>query len=152
MSSAPAPSYETARMVRDSCLCLHIQRASRAIGRRFDDAFRPLGLTNFQFSLLMMLNRPAPLTIGELADCLAMDRTTITANLKPLQRRGLLISRGDRQDARIKQIVLTRPGRSVLARAVNIWQATNDTAKASIDSRDLSALYSSLAIIAEARP
>ena len=89
---------EITRMVRDNCLCLRVQRASRAIGRMFDDAFRPYGLTNFQFSLLMMLNRPSPPTIGGLAENLAMDRTTITANLKPLERRRLVSVHRDDED------------------------------------------------------
>src|SRR5215813_3876045 len=92
--------FEITRMVRDSCLCLRVQRASRAIGRMFDDAFRPYGLTNFQFSLLMMLNRPSPPTIGTLADDLAMDRTTVTANVKLLERRRLLTVHRDDKDSR----------------------------------------------------
>ena len=70
--------------VRDRCLCLHLQRAARAIGRRFDEALRPLHLTNGQYSLLVSLNRPAAPRIGDVAYLLAMDRTTLTANLKPL--------------------------------------------------------------------
>ena len=46
--------------VRDRCLCLHLQRAARAIGRRFDEALRESGLSHGQFSLLMALNRPDP--------------------------------------------------------------------------------------------
>ncbi|MBL8691554.1 MAG: MarR family transcriptional regulator, partial [Rhodospirillaceae bacterium] len=75
--------------VRDACMCLHVQRAARALARRFDEAFRPLDLTNGQFSLLMSLNAPNPPPIGAVAEVLAMDRTTLTANLKPLERRGL---------------------------------------------------------------
>ena len=70
--------------VRDHCLCLHVQRAARALARRFDDALRPVGLTQGQFSLLTALNRTEPPTIGAVADLLALDRTTLTANLKPL--------------------------------------------------------------------
>jgi len=81
-------------MVRDTCLCLHLQRAARAVARRFDEALRPLGLTSGQFSLLMSLNRPQPPTIGHVAGVLAMDRTTLTANLKPLVRRSPEIMHG----------------------------------------------------------
>src|SRR5919199_6973244 len=80
--------FETTLEVRDTCLCLHVQRAARALARRFDEALRPVGLTHGQFSLLMSLNRPEPPTIGSVAALLAMDRTTLTANLKPLERRG----------------------------------------------------------------
>src|SRR5882672_12378276 len=76
--------------VRDTCLCLHVQRAARALARRFDEALRPLDLTNGQFSLMMSLNRPEPPGMGPVASLLGMDRTTLTAALKPLQRRGLI--------------------------------------------------------------
>src|SRR6516225_10279835 len=100
MKSSSKVPFTISQMVRQDCLCLRVQRASRGIGRMFDDAFRPFGLNNFQFSLLMMLNRPSPPTIGGLAESLAMDRTTITANLKPLERRGLLTVRRDDKDSR----------------------------------------------------
>jgi hypothetical protein len=76
--------------VKDTCLCLHAQRAARALARRFDQALARFDITSGQFSLLMSLNRPEPPTIGAVAGLLAMDRTTLTANLKPLERRGLL--------------------------------------------------------------
>src|SRR3546814_7107052 len=78
----PDLPYAATIMVRDSCLCLHAQRAARALARRFDEVLRPLGLTNGQFSLLMALNRPEPATMGPVASLLAMDRTTLTAALK----------------------------------------------------------------------
>jgi DNA-binding MarR family transcriptional regulator len=140
------------RMVRENCLCLRVQRASRAIGRMFDEAFRPFGLTNFQFSLLMMLNRPSPPTIGGLAESLAMDRTTITANLKPLERRGLVTVRRDDNDSRVKLVALTSAGRSLLAKCVEHWQAANDAVRTSLSPNELSSLYSNLELIAQARP
>ena len=79
MSNPNALSFETTIRVRDTCLCLHLQRAARAVARRFDEALRPLGLTSGQFSLLMALNRPEPPAIGRVAAVLAMDRTTLTA-------------------------------------------------------------------------
>ena len=94
MSRAVIVPYETTLMVRDCCLCLHVQRAARALARRFDEALRLLELTNGQFSLLMSLNRPKPPGIGPVAALLAMDRTTLTAALKPLERRDLLKSFG----------------------------------------------------------
>jgi DNA-binding MarR family transcriptional regulator len=116
------PSYATTRMVRDTCLCLHLQRAARAVARQFDEALRPLGLTNGQFSLLMSLNRPEPPTIGNVAALLAMDRTTLTANLKPLERRGLVEVRIDIADRRNRRLILTRDGRDLLAEALPVWQ------------------------------
>jgi DNA-binding MarR family transcriptional regulator len=121
MSTAENVSRETTLMVRDTCLCLHAQRAARALARRFDDAFRPLGLTNGQFSVLMSLNRPEPPTLGNLASLLAMDRTTLTAALKPLERRKLVQVAVDKEDRRSRRLILTPAGRALLAKAVPIW-------------------------------
>src|ERR1043165_8979961 len=90
MSKGATVTFETTRLVRDTCLCLHAQRAARALARRFDTALRSLDLTNGQFSLLMSLNREKPAGIASVASLLAMDRTTLTAALKPLERRGLV--------------------------------------------------------------
>jgi DNA-binding MarR family transcriptional regulator len=109
-------------MVRDTCLCLATQRAARALARRFDDAFRPLDLTNGQFSMLMALNQPKPPTIAPLADFLAMDRTTLTAALKPLERRGLITISVDPDDRRSRLLRLTAKGRGLLVKALPIWK------------------------------
>ncbi|MFA6265930.1 MAG: MarR family winged helix-turn-helix transcriptional regulator [Pseudolabrys sp.] len=108
--------------VRDACLCLHVQRAARALARRFDEVLRPLDLTSGQFSLLTSLNRPQPPTMGSVADLLAMDRTTLTANLKPLERRGLIEVAVDKDDKRSRRLVITAAGRALLAKAYPIWR------------------------------
>src|SRR6266446_10610936 len=115
------PFYVTGR-VRDTCLCLHLQQAARAVARRFDAALRPLGLTNGQFSLLMSLNRPEPASIGDVSAVLAMDRTTLTANLKPLERRGLVTVTVDAADKRTRRLTLTPTGRALLGAAVPVWR------------------------------
>jgi DNA-binding MarR family transcriptional regulator len=122
MSTQDELSFETTSKVRDTCWCLHLQRAARAMARRFDAAFRPLGLTNGQFSLLMSLNRPDPASISSVATLLAMDRTTLTAALKPLERRGLVTVTIDPADRRGRQLALTPMGRRLLAAAVPIWE------------------------------
>ncbi len=120
-----SPSFETTLLVRDSCLCLHLQRAARALARRFDDALRPLGLTNGQFSLMMSLNRPEPPGMAAVASLLAMDRTTLTAALKPLRRRALVKITADPTDRRVRLMTLTPKGRRLLAQAVPIWKGTH---------------------------
>ncbi|MDB5411451.1 MAG: putative transcription regulator protein MarR family [Rhodospirillales bacterium] len=122
MSNPGELPLETTYLVRDTCLCLHVQRAARALARRFDEALRPLGLTNGQFSLLMSLNRPEPASMGSVAGLLAMDRTTLTAALKPLKRRGLVEIGADSVDRRSRRVTLTPAGRALLASAVPIWE------------------------------
>lgn len=112
-------------MVRDTCLCLHVQRAARELARRFDEAFKPLRLTHGQFSLLMSLNRPEPPNMGQVSAVLAMDRTTLTANLKPLKRRGLVAVSVDGSDRRGRRLALTEAGRELLVRATPIWKRTH---------------------------
>jgi DNA-binding MarR family transcriptional regulator len=119
--------FSTTLLVRDTCLCLHVQRAARALVRRYDEALRPVGLTSGQFSLLMSLNRPEPPNIAQVASLLAMDRTTLTANLKPLERRGFVRVGMAATDKRQRALTLTPAGRSVLAAAVPIWQRTHQS-------------------------
>src|SRR5947209_20174977 len=111
-------------LVRDTCMCLHVQRAARAVVRKFDEALRPACLTSGQFSLLMSLNREKPASLGEVAALLAMDRTTLNANLKPLERRGLLSVSVDDADRRSRRLALTSAGRALLVRALPAWQRT----------------------------
>jgi DNA-binding MarR family transcriptional regulator len=115
--------------VRNTCLCLHLQRAARAVARRFDAALSPLSLTNGQFSLLMSLNRAAPPSISSVSALLAMDRTTLTANLKPLERRGLVKVTIDDADKRTRRLGLTPAGRALLVAAVPIWKQTHTIVK-----------------------
>src|ERR1700685_172274 len=124
MSRGVLVPYETTILVRD-CLCLQVQRAARALARRFDDALRPLGLTNGQFSLMMSLNRPEPPGMGDVASLLVMDRTTLTAALKPLERRGLVKVSADPADRRGRLLMLSAKGKRLLARAVPVWERTH---------------------------
>jgi DNA-binding MarR family transcriptional regulator len=130
------PTLETTHEVRDACLCLHVQRAARALARRFDDALRPIGLTNGQFSLMISLNRPEPPGMASVAALLGMDRTTLTAALKPLQRRGLLKVTADPKDRRGRIMTLTAKGRNLLVRAVPVWRSTHAAVEALLPEGD----------------
>jgi DNA-binding MarR family transcriptional regulator len=117
--------FETTLEVRDCCLCLHAQRAARALARRFDEVLRSTGLTNQQFSLLMALNRPEPPTMAPVAELLGLDRTTLTAALKPLERRKLLVVETDATDRRSRRLRLTEAGHAALLRALPLWKQTH---------------------------
>ena len=144
MSRATDVPFETTLRVRDCCLCLHVQRAARTLARRFDDALRPIGLTNGQFSLLMSLNRPEPAGLASVATLLAMDRTTLTAALKPLQRRGLLMVAKDPADRRGRRLSLTPAGKTLLALAIPVWEQTHRDVEALLKIGDLDRLRRSL--------
>ena len=143
------PTFETTLEVRDACLCLHVQRAARALARRFDDALRPLGLTNGQFSLMMSLNRPEPPGMGAVASLLGMDRTTLTAALKPLQRRGLLKITTNAADRRGRTITLTPNGHKLLAHAVPVWRNVHAVIEALLPEGDPDRLRNNLRAVSK---
>lgn len=122
MAGASVLTPSVAMTVEQACLSFAAQKIARAIGRQYDSALRPSGLSNWQFTLLVMLVRDEPPTISGLAHNLAMDRTTITANLKPLERRGLLAIQGDTEDRRIRRVVLTDEGHACLSQAYPLWE------------------------------
>jgi DNA-binding MarR family transcriptional regulator len=122
MSIPPDDFFNFTLHVRDNCLCLHVQRAARALARRFDEVFRPLGITHGQFSLMMSLNRPQPASMTSVSTLLAMDRTTLTANLKVLERKGLVNIMVNEDDKRSRLLSLTAAGKALLAQAAPIWK------------------------------
>lgn len=148
MSKQPVIPFETTLYVKDSCLCLHVQRAARAIARRFDEALRPLGITNGQFSLLMSLNRPVPPNMGAVASLLAMDRTTLTAALKSLERRSLVESFPDPDDRRSRRLRLTPTGEMLLSRTLPIWTETHAALDATLGDGRPERLRADLLLIA----
>src|SRR5579864_5013375 len=150
MPAAAAVPFETTFHVRDTCLCLHVQRAARALAARFDAALRPAGLTNSQFSLLNALNGPKPTRLGAVAALTGADRTTVTAALKPLVRQGLARIGSDPDDGRVRRIALTAQGHARLALALPLWTAAHAALEAELDGaqpvrlrHDLNALSAS---------
>ncbi|HUD52851.1 MarR family winged helix-turn-helix transcriptional regulator [Parvibaculum sp.] len=147
MSTSRTVPYQKTLQVRDHCLCLATQRAARMIARRFDEAFRPLGLTSGQFSLLMSLNREAPPSIGSVAALLAMDRTTLTASLKPLTRRRLVSVAVDPKDRRGRLLKLTAAGRALLASAMPVWERTQKEMERLLATPDAETLRQGLRLL-----
>jgi DNA-binding MarR family transcriptional regulator len=140
--------FETTLEVRDCCLCLHAQRAARALARRFDEALRPVGLTNQQFSLLMALNQPEPPSMAPVARLLAMDRTTLTAALKPLEKRDLIAVESASKDRRSRRLRLTEAGHAVLLSALPIWRQTHADIEAALPMFNMEELRASLLALA----
>jgi len=85
--------------------------------------------------------------MGPVASLLAMDRTTLTAALKPLERRGLLKVEADPSDRRSRILILTAKGRSLLARALPVWQRTHEEIEQLAPGIDWNALRQNLQII-----
>ncbi|MEO6950544.1 MAG: MarR family transcriptional regulator [Polyangia bacterium] len=138
-------AYATTLDVRDTCLCLHVQRAARALARRFDEALRPVGLTHGQFSMMNALNRPRPATMPQLVSVLGMDRTTLTAALKVLEQRALVRIAVSKTDARARELSLTAKGHTTLARALPVWTETHALLEAALSPSEPARLRKTLA-------
>jgi DNA-binding MarR family transcriptional regulator len=107
----------------DHCICANLRRASRVITQAYDDAFRSLGLRATQIIILINANKSPSVTVNALSSQLSMDRTTLTRNLKPLEKSSF-IQVGMGKDRRAKAITLTPKGKAVLAKAFPLWKKT----------------------------
>ncbi|MGH8114081.1 MAG: MarR family winged helix-turn-helix transcriptional regulator [Rhodanobacteraceae bacterium] len=116
----PDPAiFETTR-----CLCLASRRAARTITREFDRALRPCGLRATQFTLLSALRLAGPQSIGDLAELLGIDRTTLTRNLAVAEQHGWVTLRVDRRDARSRVAAITSKGSRTLIASIPMWRKT----------------------------
>ena len=106
------------------CLCLASRRAARTITREFDQALRAHGLRATQFTLLAALDLAGPKSIGNLADLLSADRTTLTRNLAVAEQHSLVAVRASREDARSRIAAITAKGSHMLHAALPTWRKT----------------------------
>ncbi|MER3446839.1 MAG: MarR family transcriptional regulator [Candidatus Dadabacteria bacterium] len=103
------------------CTCFNLRKATRAITQLYDESLRPTGLRATQFSLLIAIMILESVTVTRLAEIAVMDRTTLTRNLRPLEKKGLIkVVSGDDQRTRI--VTLTTHGKEVLAKALPLWE------------------------------
>src|ERR1700684_324153 len=103
------------------CACLSLRQASRMVTQLFDDALVPVGLLSTQLPLLVVLALYGPLTISRLASLIIIDRTTLTRNLKPLQKRNYVKTVAT-NDKRKNLLDVTPRGRQAIADAYPLWQ------------------------------
>ena len=123
MSNKQSPNISLCQDVASNCIGGNLRRATRAVNAVYDDAFRPLGLLASQFSLLIPIHLHGPIAISQLAELTVMDRTTLTRNLKPLVNQGWIqVDTG--QDRRLRMIRITVKGRSLLSKALLLWEQT----------------------------
>lgn len=113
----------------DDCLCFRVRRVSRALTRLYDEALRPLEIQATQLTVLnavaLLERRQAPMS--EVADVLAMDVTTLSRNLRPLKKAGLVRTERSKADGRVRLVRLTAAGRRTLERALPLWRAAHES-------------------------
>lgn len=109
------------------CICLGLRRAARTVTRYYDEALRSCNLKATQFSLLAVLFNGGRTPFSELMARLSTDQTTLTRNLKPLERRGLIrVTPG--ADRRTREILLTKAGKNLFRRADISWRKAQEHA------------------------
>lgn len=138
----PANTIELDRVV-STCACFNLRKASRVVTQHFDEILKPSGVLITQFTILVAVAMSQVVTINELAEILVMDRTTLTRNLKPLERKGWLkIESG--QDRRTRMVSLTSDGEMALAKALPLWKQAQNRVVEVLGQQRWSALLSQL--------
>jgi DNA-binding MarR family transcriptional regulator len=129
--------------IEDTCACFNLRKASRAVTQLFDEKLEPSGLLVTQLTILVAISILGSVAISDLAEGLVMDRTTLTRNLKPPEREGLIqINPGE--DRRVRVVTLTDKGRYVLAQALPLWQQAQAHIVESLGQERFNLLLSSL--------
>jgi DNA-binding MarR family transcriptional regulator len=109
--------------VSTECTGFGVRKAARSLARIYDEAMAPAGLRGTQFNLLVALSLAGEAPVMKVAEELGLDRTTLTRNLGPLERDGLVESVAD-ADRRVRRLRLTERGHEVLADALPRWERT----------------------------
>lgn len=115
-------SKPTAPISPNVCVAARVRKASRRITQIYDRRLEPYGLTVTQFGLLAQLRASPGLAVSELAEKMIMDATTLSRNLRPLERRGLILVEADRDDGRVRKLKLSAAGRASLEHALVGWK------------------------------
>jgi DNA-binding MarR family transcriptional regulator len=135
-----------------SCISFNIRKAARAVTQLYDERMRPLGLRSTQLPILGKTLTLGPVTVTHLAKATMTDRTTLTRNLRLLEKQGLIqVDMGN--DRREREVRLTDRGREVLARVYPIWKEVQAEVAKRFGSERLARLLSELSALVEvARP
>jgi len=131
-----------ARAARE-CTANNLRRASREISAVLDATLVETGLRGTQFSLLTALTIGGEMPLTRLAEALSLDRTTLTRNLAPLEREGL-VARVPSVDGRVRRVALTARGQEVLERALPRWEAAQRGVIEALGERKWKELMSTL--------
>lgn len=122
------------------CTCLRLRKAARCATQIYDRCLEPAGLTITQFGLLAHLHALRGMSIGELAEALIMDPTTLTRNLRPLEKRGLVRIKASKDDRRRREVALTANGRAALDTAAPLWRQAQTQIAAALGREEVASL------------
>ncbi|HEV2357439.1 MAG TPA: MarR family winged helix-turn-helix transcriptional regulator [bacterium] len=109
------------KRIAAECACVNLRKTARCVTQFFDEALTPSGLRATQFTVLVAVALADPPTMTRIAEALVMDRSTLTRNLRPLERAGLVKTAGG-EDRRTRFVTLTSRGRERLTAALPLWE------------------------------
>jgi DNA-binding MarR family transcriptional regulator len=140
---------DAARAMERECVYMRVRRTSRALSRLYDENLGPTGL---QASQLTLLGAAATFgdvgaNMGKLADVLGMDRTTLTRNVRPLEKAGLLRVARDPADARARIVLLTRAGEQAIEVAFPLWEKSQKQVRSLLGASQVESLKRTLALV-----
>lgn len=135
----PAPTVPLPKQ----CLAFSLRKAMRSFSQIYDDALRPADLKASQYNVLVAVTRLGPVAQKDLAMALGMDKTTLTRNLAPLERRGLIesISGADR---RVRRISMTASGLALMETVYPLWRDAQNGIAQRLGPETMDALIESL--------
>lgn len=134
------------RLINARCNCFNLRKATRAITQFYDHCLEPAGIRATQFTLLVSLASVSAHTLTEMASTLVMDRTTLTRNLKPLEKLGY-IQTTEPRDKRSKAYALTEKGRDTLNKGIPLWQAAQHKVSSGLGSDRIDRLIKELDVL-----
>ena len=127
----------------ESCACHKVRMAARAVTRAYDDALRPVGLRATQLAVLVAVGNDGTMSITALAKLMCMDRTTLTRNLRPLEKEGL-IAVGLEGWRRSRTLEITKKGQSRLREALPYWEQAQETLRRNLGDQNWGSVQDSL--------
>lgn len=133
--------------IGQTCVMFNLRKASRALTQVYEEVMKPSGILPTQFTLLVVIRGMGPVAISRMAEALVMDRTTLTRNLKPLERDRLLTVKPSRHDKRTREVNLTKKGVKHLELAVPLWQEAQQKIEASLGGERLDRMLEDLTAV-----
>ena len=133
----------TTDYIATNCACFNVRKAARAVTQLYDSILKPAGLRGTQFTLLIALSRRGKVGISQLADALVMERTTLTRNLKPLEKQGLVVVAVG-TDRRTRAVMITPEGRKILKEATPYWEQAQEVIAHGLGENGMNTLLDSI--------
>ncbi len=143
-------NLQQCREIEQTCAVFNLRKASRVVTQLYEEMMKPAGILPTQFTLLVVTRALGPVSISRMAEVLVMDRTTLTRNLKPLEREGLLSVRPGKDDKRSREVSLTSQGLKKLEQTLPLWKEAQRRIKKAVGVSRLDRMLDDLTAVVDA--